>query len=367
MLEMVWAFIKGDRHIFIPIGTGVLGLLIGYLLFGVVFAPNPSPETLPEQTFKQIFLRSVATSYASDANFEGFAGTAINEGFDNPAQTVCNAIQEAQTGPYPDPIAAQNLARLLPLASNAPVDGNCATVAPIDEGSSFLATCGLGLLLLLLVGGFGFVLRQRRADDGMADYDIETMTSRKPTEVPTDMPTLSGDGDSESDSSEGSNITAIASYRTTFVRGYDAYDDSFSIENVNGDFLGECGVGISESIGTDSPKSVTALEVWLFDKNDIRTITKVAMSDHAFFDEAIKAKLAPKGEPVLAREDEVVVLETASLIINAKITELVYGDNPELPEKSYFEKFGIEISAWSQGDASTSGGGGGSDDIGFDF
>ena len=66
---------------------------------------------------------------------------------------------------------------------------------------------------------------------------------------------------------------------------------------------------------------------------------------------------------MLARQDEVVVLETAALIINARITEIVYGDNPDLPEKSYFEKLSIEISAWSQGDGASSGG----DSMGFDF
>jgi hypothetical protein len=106
-------------------------------------------------------------------------------------------------------------------------------------------------------------------------------------------------------------------------------------------------VGISESIGTDSPKNVTALEVWLFDKNDIRTVTKVVMSDHAFFDEALKAKLAPKGEPVLARENETVVLETASLIINAEIRDMQYGAGT-LPPQSYFDQITIELSAWAK-------------------
>ena len=106
------------------------------------------------------------------------------------------------------------------------------------------------------------------------------------------------------------------SFRTAYTRGHDTYDDAFSIENANGDFLGECGVGISETIGATAPKNVTAFEVWLFDKNDIRTITKVIMSDHAFFDDALKAKLAPKGEPVLARENETIVLELSLIHIS---------------------------------------------------
>jgi hypothetical protein len=87
--------------------------------------------------------------------------------------------------------------------------------------------------------------------------------------------------------------------------------------------------------------------VWLFDKNDIRTITKVIMSDHAFFDDAIKAKLATKGEQVLARENETIVLETASLIINVEIKDMEYGAGT-LPPQSYFERIVLELSAWAK-------------------
>ena len=71
------------------------------------------------------------------------------------------------------------------------------------------------------------------------------------------------------------------------------------------------------------------------------------MSDHAFFDEAIKAKLAPKGEPVLARPNETIVLETDSLIINAEITEMDYGTG-NLEPQSFFERFTVELSAWAK-------------------
>jgi hypothetical protein len=148
-------------------------------------------------------------------------------------------------------------------------------------------------------------------------------------------------------SEEGVSAIPIARFQSDYAHGRDNYDDSFSIENAGGEFLGECGVGIAESIGSDTPKNVTAFEVWLFDKNDIRTITKVVMSDHAFFDEALKAKLAPKGEPVLARENEVIVLETATLIINAEIKEMQYGAG-SLPPQSFFENFSIELSAWAK-------------------
>ena len=99
----------------------------------------------------------------------------------------------------------------------------------------------------------------------------------------------------------------VAQFMTTYVLGDDLYDDSFSIDAPDGSFLGECGLGISETIGVGDPKKVMAFEVWLFDKNDIRTVTKVLMSEHAFRDEALKSRLAAKGEPVLIKAGDVVL------------------------------------------------------------
>ena len=76
----------------------------------------------------------------------------------------------------------------------------------------------------------------------------------------------------------GGQEQPISQFITTYALGDDLFDDSFSIDSPTGEFLGECGVGISETIGFGEPKKVQAFEVWLFDKNDIQTVTKVLMS-----------------------------------------------------------------------------------------
>lgn len=138
----------------------------------------------------------------------------------------------------------------------------------------------------------------------------------------------------------------LVQFMTTYLRGDDLYDDSFSIESASGEFLGETGVGISETIdlGADG-KNVTALEVWLFDKNDIRTVTKVLMSDYAFNDESIRARLAPKGEAVLAQPGKKVVLQTATLRVQARIVDLAYALDTT-PRDSVVERVTIELAAW---------------------
>lgn len=136
------------------------------------------------------------------------------------------------------------------------------------------------------------------------------------------------------------SASATGHWITTYKMGESAYDESFPIETETGEYLGECGVGISELL--DSPERVTAFEVWLFDKSDIRTLTKVLLSEHAFRDEALRAKLAAKGEIMLAEIGKPFDLDTSNMQIRAQVTELEYAEEDELPN-AVFSKLTIEL------------------------
>jgi hypothetical protein len=49
-------------------------------------------------------------------------------------------------------------------------------------------------------------------------------------------------------------VAPVSQYMSTYILGDDLYDDSFSIETPSGEFLGECGSGISETIGVGDPR-----------------------------------------------------------------------------------------------------------------
>jgi hypothetical protein len=142
----------------------------------------------------------------------------------------------------------------------------------------------------------------------------------------------------------------IAQFMTTYKLGVDLYDDSFSIDSPTGEFLGECGVGISETVGVGDPKKVTAFEVWLFDKNDIQTVTKVLMSEFAFKDAGILQRLASKGEPVMIEPGKQILLETATLQLEARVVDLNYGSGA-LPGNSFFDRLTLELAVWPKGKA----------------
>lgn len=144
----------------------------------------------------------------------------------------------------------------------------------------------------------------------------------------------------------------IIQFMTTYLHGDDLYDDAFGIDTSATGFLGETGVGIADTLSVGGTKSVTAFEVWLFDKNDIRTITKVLMSEHAFNDEGIRAKLAQKGDAVQAKPGDKIILETATLKVQARIVDMSFASGGGAPPNAFFDRITLELAAWKQEGAS---------------
>ncbi len=331
----------------------IVGLLIGWFVIGYELQPiqwtDAAPVDLAPED-KNNFILTTSELYARDGDLVKveqrmlrfwpveqavtdvctYTSTLTDPALINQVEAIAKIAVRNIPTLSADPCLAFNDGTL----SQKLTDAGQPTDAGSSSGLNLAPLLALLILLALLLGAIYFVIQRRNAL--MSEAETMTIGGAMPEAPPT---TVQG--------SEDSSAIPLARFQSAYTMGRDNYDDSFSIENSSGDFLGECGVGISESIGTDVPKNVTAFEVWLFDKNDIRTVTKVIMSDHAFFDEALKAKLAPKGEPVLARENEVVVLETASLIVNAEIKAMNYGSGT-LPPQSFFDNFTVELSAWAK-------------------
>ena len=214
------------------------------------------------------------------------------------------------------------------------------TAMPTTEPEDTEKSSNLGLLfgvlcaVTLVVGGtlaYIFLIRNKKlptSGDAPSNFTPEESKLAEPDEF-----------------SGQSQEPPIAQFMSTYIAGDDLYDDSFSIDSPTGEFLGECGVGISETIGVGDPKKVTAFEVWLFDKNDIQTITKVLMSGHAYNDPAVLQRLASKGEPILIEPGERVLLETATLQLEARVVDMNYGQGA-LPSESFFDRLTLELAIW---------------------
>lgn len=141
---------------------------------------------------------------------------------------------------------------------------------------------------------------------------------------------------------------ALGVFEAEYHYGDDDFDCSFNIEAERG-FMGECGVGVSEVLSSDTARRVAVLEVWLFDKSDIRTESKLLVSEYVARDPALSAQLSAKGELVVARPGEVITLETLWLTVTATVRACRYLPDVQQPN-SAFEHINIELVA-ERGDA----------------
>jgi len=223
------------------------------------------------------------------------------------------------------------------------------------SGSKTNLTLLLGVMCVLTIGVGGllaFLLLRRKKASMEGEEEVENVAEGYSGDDMEYMQESSAGEAAINTSKKRASVDAeeppVVQFMTTYMLGDDLYDDSFSIDAPTGEFLGECGVGISETIGVGDPKKVTAFEVWLFDKNDIQTVTKVLMSNHAFNDPNIRQRLLAKGEPQLVEPGKRILLETASLQMEARIVDASYGGGA-MPNNSYFDRLTLELAVWPKG------------------
>lgn len=319
------------RPVVAAILGGILGLLLG-LLIGWVLMPVEVvdvPVSLLRSDLQEDYLRMAIDSYA----FTGDPNAAMRRWYEiGPnAQALFLKIQQEATPQnaaavkrFGDLLRSQN-------ALAAPATGGAEEARP---GLSLTALILIGLSVAVLLGVLGFLIYYFfRSGRGRGEVTPAMEAARLSREAePTDY-VAQGYGD------------PVARTMATYVLGDDLFDESFSIDSPAGEFLGEYGVGISETIGVGDPKKVTALEVWLFDKNDIKTATKVLMTPHAYHDPALRARLEAKGELVLVQPGAEVLLETDALQLLGRVVDVQFGAGPQ-PPNSYFERITLELAVW---------------------
>jgi hypothetical protein len=317
------------RPLYLGIVVGIIGFVLG-LLWGWVIQPvkwvNADPSQL-HQGYQDDFLRMTIETYGINGDklkaFERY--NSLGES----AQTTLNSIK--QTPGSLDVTLINQFSTLMASDTSLPTSQPEAT----SSGGSSLGQIGLIFLALVLIIIVIYAVYRFLKPTGGKTVTPAQQASQLSREV--EMTDYSAMGEE----------TPMAQYVTTYVIGDDLFDDSFSIDSASGEFLGECGVGISETIGVGDPKKVSAFEVWMFDKNDIQTVTKVLMSEHTFNDPSAFQRLQSKGEPIVVSQGLKMTLETATLQMIATVTDIEYGEGG-LPENSFFNRVTLELAIWQK-------------------
>lgn len=314
------------------LGGLALGLLIGWVLWPLELK-NAAPSYLHPR-FRDDYLLWVAEQYPSRGIEWAREKLGVEYWDKNELSQTLEALAQTHGGEVGAQLRALRAELETAPPETQPMPAAQQEISLLQRISPIVLVCGIALLVAAFVGGVVLLIASRhRTSHAKTVTRLENVIGGETAFGFDELQTWGEEGPPQ------------AQFVTTYTLGDDHYDPSFAIELEDGEFMGECGVGISETIGIGEPSKVTAFEVWLFDKNDIRTVTKVLMSDYAFHDQALYTKLAPKGEPVLAKEGEEVFLETKKLRVRARIVEMAYGVG-NLPPNSFFERMKIELAAW---------------------
>jgi hypothetical protein len=323
---------KGFDSPAIMVGIGVvIGIILG-LLWGYVIAPIEYVDGNIAQLrddLKIEYLRMAIDSYALNQD-AGLAEQRYEQLGENPSEYL--EVIELNPG---NQLISDISAFKSAVEMTSPFE-DMEEEQPEEEsgGGNFLRWALL--FTIVLAGGLVaryFLVRRSQNSGGEYQKSAASMAQEITSKIDT------------TDFGDSGESPPMHQFVTTYVLGDNLFDDSFSIESAAGEFLGECGVGISEVIGVGEPKRVTAFEVWLFDQNDIKTVTKVLLSGHAYYDEAVRSELEKKGEPILAEPGKEFELMTNNLVIIGRVMDMGYGEGP-LPEESFFDRLSIELSVW---------------------
>ncbi len=337
MLEYARARI-GRQTIIAGIVCLVVGWLVGWMVFGWLVWPVSWTDADPydlRREHKEAYISMVADSYSLNVDRE--LARERMAGFEEKETSEILAALIEEREDVGDTRRAQGLRELADILQISVV-----RATPIPEATprtaagrisslvrSVLPVCGILVIVLLIVAVIAIVVYRFLV---------------RPAEVPTKVT----EEEEELVPWEEPREATLGHFVTTYRLGDDGYDTSFNIETPEpeGEFYGACGVGFSDVIGEGSPEKIVAFEVWIFDKTDldnVQTATKVLMSDFAYHNEVLRARMQDRGEAVLAETGKTIVVDTLGMRLNVEIVDLDYGTDPSVPPRSYFKTLTTEL------------------------
>lgn len=328
----------------------IVGLILGWIVFGWWLFPVQWSGALPQDlqpADKKVMIETAAEAFAVTQDGADAIARLQSLGTQQEVgQLAAELVQEATASG--DLITADRVKQMASSIGLALPDLT-ASVAPTpaasaeqgeEKGGSLLPTL---LGLLLLAGGIAlaaWLLLRRRSPE--QDEDMEAPVLSEPASKTTASPSGQAvDRSYLAASGAASEQASVHEFSATFHQGDIEYDQSFDIDAADGSYLGECGLTMSELVAGD-PTRVTALEVWLFDKSDIRTVTKVLMTDFAYGNQALRDKLSSKGDALLLAPDMGFVLDAQTLRLMGKVVALDYDDSAA-PQRSTLRRLSVQL------------------------
>ena len=323
-------------HPYVRLGAVFLvGFLLGWVVMGWWLWPvqwkNAAPEHL-HPDYQMDYLRMAIDSYKVNRN-----AALARQRFASLGEAGPELLKQVLAKPEPQirgdveafalVVTGEGAAIPTPALSGTPPAALGTQTTGLPRTALFAVLC-VGLLGVFVLAAVGLVvLRKQGRKDTRAREERKQVQAEEAFAMAESQP----------------GEEALAHHITTYKFGDDYFDESFAIETETGEFLGECGINLSEVINEGTPKEAAAFEVWLFDKTDIQTVTKVLVVPDA--SETLLRRAQDKGEVVVAQPGETLDLETGNLRAQVHIREMQVGESAN---GTFFEQLTAEFLVWQK-------------------
>lgn len=298
----------------------ILGLVYGYVIDPVEWVD--APMSLTRTDLQEDYLRMAIDSYVLYIDPATAYQRWLELGDFGPA-----ILQKVAASPGAQGLEAVNRFKELVMPPTAaPADISCPSVA--GTSNNLCVYLWLGTVMVGGIAGVYFYTRLSRQIEG------PNLRRANPVKVPALV--------EEPITIPYADRPVLVHTMMTYVIGDDLFDESLSVENDQGDFLGECGIGIVHTVDNELPKKVNALDIWLFDKNEINTKSVVIMSHEAFHNDIVLSQLRSKGEPLLAEIGREITIKTTHLVMVVRIVDMVC-DEMDPMDCSFFQRISMEV------------------------
>lgn len=337
------------------VGAFVAGLLIGWLVIGWWLWPVQWTNALPMDllpAYRDTYVVGVAYALQVTGDVERARRSmeALGTGVEQ-RQALDSAMASYPASIEPLSVLGQTLQ--VPPPPRRPLAAS--------EGGSWLTSLLLSAAIVLVLGLAVFALRRsgrlpQRWLSWLSALRLRLMArapsggtqSEQPTAAPSpslrDRLSFSITRDQESAVPAGGATARrrLGSFTPVYRRGMAEYNESYTLTTPDSKgYVGHCGMGVAETIDADDTQ-VAALEVWLFDKSDIRTHTLVLESQGASEHIAEDERAEVGSERIVAEPGRTFTIESQSLILHGRVVEVTYVEDETMPE-TIFQEVKVEI------------------------
>jgi hypothetical protein len=120
-------------------------------------------------------------------------------------------------------------------------------------------------------------------------------------------------------------MTKVGEWQAQYELGASDYDEAFDIFDMNGAYIGQCGLELVDPVGRAHDQAA-ALQVWLWDTNDPDTKVKVLMSEGAYRDTGMRDQLAGEHEVMPIRVGTEFELRSYNLLLKGVVDRIGYAE-----------------------------------------